>query len=134
MKRLLFISLFFLTGIVIFAQEQEPDENSGKLQGRMQEFIQKRLNLTDDEAQKFSPLFARYITELKKTHREHRDDRPMQQLKVAELRIRFRDEFRKIVGEERANKVFQHQKEFENKIRREIMERRKNRRGTVRNF
>ena len=129
MKKLLFILTIIISSIAVFAQDQDPEDQGGKLQERMQEFVQRRLNLTSDEAQKFSPIFIRYIVELRKTHREHKDDRPMQQLKVAELRIRFRDEFRKIVGDERANKVFQHQKEFENKVRREIMERRKNRRN-----
>ena len=40
------------------------------------------------------------------------------------------DEFRKIIDEQRANRVFQHQREFEDKIRQEIIDRKmQNRQG-----
>lgn len=123
-KYLLIITLFITTGFVALAQDDEPEERMGKLQERMQQYIQKRLNMSKSEAEKFSPIFIRYITELRRTHRENKTDRPMLQLKVAELRVRFRDEFRQVVDEQRANKIFQHQKEFEDRIRQEILDRR----------
>lgn len=122
-KYLLILSLFICTGFVCLAQDDEPEERIGKLQEKMQQYIQKRLNMSKSESEKFSPIFTRYITELRKTHRDNKTDRPMLQLKVAELRVRFRDEFRQIVDERRANKVFQHQKEFEDRIRQEILDR-----------
>jgi len=133
MKRfLLILTLFISTTLVAFAQDDEPEDRMGKLQEKMQQYIQKRLNMSKSESEKFSPIFLRYIVELRKTHRENKADRPMLQLKVAELRIRFRDEFRQVVDEQRANKVFQHQKEFEDKIRQEILERRMNKPGGTR--
>lgn len=132
-KYLLILTLFFTTGFAALAQDDEADDRIGKLQEKMQQYIQKRLSLSKAEAQKFSPIFLRYISELRKTHREHKIDPPMRQLKVAELRIRFRDEFRQVMDEQRANKVFQHQREFEDKIRQEILERRQqNKPGGVR--
>lgn len=93
-------------------------------------YIQKKLGLTKAEAQKFSPVFLRYIVELRKTHRENKADKPMLQLKVAEVRIRFRNEFRQIMDEQRANKIFDYQREFELKVLDEIKQRRlENRNG-----
>jgi hypothetical protein len=67
---------------------------------------------------------------LRRTHRDNRTDKPVLQLRVAELRVKFRNEFRQVVDEQRANRVFQHQKEFEDIIRKEIQDRRmQNRRG-----
>ena len=123
-KYLLILTLFLTTGFTAFSQDEESDDRIGKLQLKMQQYIQKRLNLSKTEAERFSPIFLRYISELRKTHRENKTDRPMLQLKVAELRVRFRDEFRQVVDEQRANKIFQHQKEFEEKVRQEILERR----------
>ena len=97
---------------------------ANKLQERMALYNQKRLGLTRAESQKFSPVFLRYIVELRKTHRDNRTDKPMLQLKVAELRVRFRNEFKQIMDEQRANKVYEYQREFENKVREEIKERR----------
>ena len=125
MKRyLLIITLFFLTAFTALAQEGDNDDRGGKLQERMREYIQKRLNLTKNEAERFSPVFLRYIGELRRTHRENRDDKPMLQLKVAELRVRFRNEFKQIVDEQRANKVYEYQREFEIKVIDEIKNRR----------
>ncbi len=124
---ILFVSLF--TSLTGFSQEEEVEDKGGKLLERMQLYIQKRLNMTRSEAEKFSPIFLRYISELRRTHRENKGDRPVLQLRVAELRVRFRNEFRQVVDEQRANRIFQHQKEFEDKIREEIIERRQNRQG-----
>ncbi len=131
MKKLLFIlTLFFSTTVACFAQEtDEPAEDKGgKLQERMQEYIQKRLNMTKAESEKFAPIFLRYMTELRKTHREFKTDRPMLQLKVAELRVKFRDEFKPVFGEQRANDIFKGQLDFTNKLREEVKERIQNKR------
>jgi len=123
-KYFLIITLFFLTGFTALAQDGENDDRGGKLQERMREYIQKRLNLTKNEAQRFSPVFLRYIVELRRTHRENISDKPMLQLKVAELRVRFRNEFKQIVDEQRANKIYEYQREFEIKIIDELQNRR----------
>jgi hypothetical protein len=124
MKRYLLILIFFFTGFSLYAQDDETDQRMGVLQEKMQLYIQKRLNMTRAESERFSPIFLRYISELRRTHRENKLDRPMMQLKIAELRVRYRDEFRKVIDEQRANRVFQHQHEFEIKIMQEIKERR----------
>lgn len=127
MKRFfLIVSIVLASAFAVMAQDDELPDNEGanKLQQRMAVYIQKRLGLTKGEAEKFSPIFLRYIVELRKTHRENKTDRPMLQLKVAELRIRFRNEFRQILDEQRANKIYDYQREFELKVIDEIKQRR----------
>ena len=124
--------LALTTSLCVFAQADDTDDggSANKLQERMALYIQKRLGLSKAESQKFSPIFLRYIVELRKTHRDNRADKPMLQLKVAELRIRFRNEFRQIMDEQRANKVYEYQREFELKVLDEIKQRRlENRNG-----
>lgn len=129
-KYLIILSLFILAGFTGFTQDDpEPDEKgAGKLQEKMNEYIQKRLNMNKAEAEKFRPVFLRYIIELRKTHRENKTDRPVMQLKIAELRVRFRDEFRQILDEKRANRVFDAQRDFEDKVRLELKQRMQDRR------
>jgi len=116
MKKFILISLLVVTtGISVSAQENN-DDRGNKLQQRMREYVQKRLNLSKNEAEKFSPVFLRYITDLRRTHRENNTDKPLLQLKVAEVRLQYRNEFRQILDEQRANKVFDCQREFENKV------------------
>jgi len=78
----------------------------------MREFIQKRLNLTRNEAERFTPVFIRYFREWRQTLRDHRDDNLVRTQRIAELRIRYRTEFRDIVGEKRSNDIFKRQDEF----------------------
>lgn len=128
---ILFVTLF--ASFTSFAQDEELEDKGGKLLERMQLYIQKKLDMTKDEAERFSPVFLRYISEIRRTHREFRTDRPMLQLKIAEVRVRFRDQFKPIINEQRANRVFQHQREFEDKIRQIIIEKQTERRGLRRN-
>jgi|SRR5436190_14131110 len=125
-KFLLILSLFVFTVIRAFAQDN--DDRGDKLQERMKEFIQKKLNLTRNEAERFSPVFLRYIQDLRRTHKENISDRPILQLKVAELRVRYRNEFKEIINEQRANKVFEIQREFQEKVKSELMNRQRNER------
>lgn len=135
-KYLIILSLFLLAGFTSFAQEdpEQDEKGAGKLQEKMNEYIQKKLNMNKAEAEKFRPVFLRYLLELRRTHRENKGDRPVMQLKIAELRVRFRDEFRQILDEKRANRVFEEQRVFEDKIRAELADRiRERRQGGIRN-
>jgi len=124
MKRyLLILCLFLFAGLAVRAQDGENDQ-MGRLQEKMRIYIQKRLNLTRNESDRFSPIFLRYIVELRQTHRDFVNDAPMRQLKVAELRVRFRDEFKTVLDEPRANKVFEAEREFQNIVKNELMNRR----------
>ena len=125
-KFFVILTLFLLTGFSVMAQDDDGADDSrggGQLQQRMKEYVQKRLNLSKAEAEKFSPIFIRYIMELRKTHRENKADKPVLQLRVAQVRVKFRDEFRVIMDEQRANRVFDYQREFEIKIKEEIKNR-----------
>jgi len=115
-KIILILSLIILVCSSAFAQDNNEADQGGKLQQRMREYVQKRLNLSRNEAEKFSPIFLRYIVDLRRTHRENITDKPLLQLKVAEIRVQYRNEFRQILDEPRANKVFECQREFENKV------------------
>lgn len=126
MKKLLIISgLSFFTFTACFAQDGDGDND--KIREKMIEFIQRRMSLSRAEAERFNPVFLRYFREWKTTIRDNRNDRPMLQLRVAELRIRYRSEFRDIVGEKRCNQIYEHQEVFINeiiKLRREQINRR----------
>jgi len=123
-KYLCILGLFLVTCLSSFAQDDAgQDEKLGRLQVKMREYIQKRLELSKSESEKFAPIFLRYVVDLRRTHRNFKADRPMLQLKIAELRIKYRTEFRQVVDEQRANKIYEYQREFEIKVR-ETLEKR----------
>jgi hypothetical protein len=117
MKRfLLILSLLFVTGACLFAQDEDNDGNE-KIRDKMNEYIQKRLNLSDDEAKKFSPVFLKYFKEWRQTIRENKGDKLILQQKIIDLRLRYRTQFREIIGEKRGNQVFNQQEKFIDEIR-----------------
>ncbi len=123
MKKLLFIlTLVLLSGFTARAQDDEYD----KIRDKMREFIQKRLNLTRNEAERFTPVFIRYFREWRQNLRE--PDILLREQKITEVKIRYRTEFREIVGDKRSNEVFRQQKIFIDnlqKIRQEQIRNRK---------
>jgi hypothetical protein len=116
MKKLLFIFGFILlSGMAVMAQDDGENVND-RMMDKMREYIQKRLGLTRNEANRLGPVFGRYLLELRKTHREIPDPLIRQQ-RIADLRLRYREEFRPILGEQRAVKIFVAEQEFYQRIR-----------------
>ncbi|HEV8273351.1 MAG TPA: hypothetical protein VGQ04_18685 [Chitinophagaceae bacterium] len=128
-KFLLILTLALLAGFSSKAQGNDND----KIRDKMREFIQKRLNLTRNEAERFTPVFVRYFTEWRQTLKENRDDVLIRQQKIVDLRIRYRTEFREIVGEKRSNDVFKQQDIFVREIREMREEQIKARRSEIPN-
>jgi len=106
-KFLLILTLALLAG---FTSEAQDDDNDDKIRDKMREFIQKRLDLSRDEAEKFTPVFIRYFNEWRQNIKEK--DRLIRTQKITEIQIRYRTEFRGIVGEKRGNDVFRQQRIF----------------------
>jgi len=124
MKKILFIlSLFLLTTNVLMAQEDGDD----KIRDKMREYIQQRMRLTQNEAERFTPIFLRYFREWRTALREYKADRLILQQKIVELQIRYRTEFKEIVGERRCNEIYRHQKIFIEELKNVKRERLQNR-------
>jgi hypothetical protein len=108
-KLLLILTCLFVSAIHAFAQDNDGNE---KIRDKMREFIQQRLNLTKNEAERFTPVFLRYFKEWHTTMRQYRGDRIMLQKKVAEVQLQYRDQFKEIIGEKRSNEVYVQQRVF----------------------
>ena len=136
MKRfLLILSLLFVTGSCLLAQSD--DDGNEKIRDKMNEYIQKRLNLSNDEAKKFTPVFLQYFKEWRQTIKDNRGDKLILQQKVVDLRLRYRTQFREIIGEKKGNQVFSHQENFIKElrdIRRDRLGNRPIKRGVVNNL
>ncbi len=126
MKKIFIISLLFFSGLVSFAQD---NDKAAKIRDRMNEYIQNRLGLSKDEAEKFTPVFLRYFKEFNQTHRENKADPLILKQRIIELRIHYRDEFRQVMNEQKANKIFVYEDEF----RRETIKILENQKNACRN-
>jgi len=105
-----------LASVKLFAQED--DNGNEKVRDKMSQYIQERLNLSRAEAEKFSPVFLRYFKEWRMTLKTTKDEPVIiRQQKIVDLRLRYRDQFKEIIGEKRSNEVFDHQQRFIQGIR-----------------
>ena len=126
MRKFLIIFTLTLVAFCGFAQEDDHGTNE-RIRDRMSEYIQKRLHLSNEESQNFTPVFFGYFKEWRTTLRDNRGDRLLLQQKVVDLRLRYRSEFREILGEKRGSQVYDHQEIFIKEMRRVGKERMENR-------
>lgn len=118
MKKILYILLFsFSISTISFAQDEQGD--GSKVRERMIVFIKDRLGLSKAEAEKFTPVFIDYFKELRQTNQEYRGRGLELQQKLVELRLRYRDQFKPIIGEKRSNEVFDQERIFIQKVKEE---------------
>jgi hypothetical protein len=92
-------------------------------------FLTKELSLTPEEAQKFWPVYNQYEMEMRKARlegRKSKDEIEMEEKLIA-IRKKYRTEFAKVLGLDRANQVFTAEKAFSRTIQKEIMDRRQQR-------
>lgn len=113
-KFLLICSVMVFSIFGAYSQDEGPNE---QIREKMSEFIQKRMNLSKAEAEKFNPIFYRYFQDWRKTLNENKGDRLVLQQKVAELRLRYRNEFKTVIGEQRSNEVYKQQEVFIRELR-----------------
>jgi hypothetical protein len=125
MKRILLILCVLLTaGLYTFAQQENANEGNEKIRDKMNEYIQKKLNLSRSEAEKFSPVFLRYFKEWRMALQETKGEPILlRQQKVVDLRLRYMYEFKNIIGEQRSAEVFDQQEGFIREMRKLRQER-----------
>ncbi|MDD2792439.1 MAG: hypothetical protein PHD73_04615 [Sediminibacterium sp.] len=89
-------------------------------------FITRQLNLSVDEAQKFWPIHNSYMEELKKARVENKENELAFEEKALAIRKKYNADFKKILNsDERANRVLKLEKDFNNMMRKELVERMK---------
>ncbi len=95
-----------------------------KIQAMEMAFITKELGLNPEEAQKFWPVFNQYRSELKTMAIDKKSgDQLEKQQKMLDLRKKYREDFTKVLNQERANRVFGAEEEFRSMVRKEFQKR-----------
>jgi hypothetical protein len=129
MKKSILIPILSLTVLFANSQDQRMQRENRlaeikKIQAMEMAFITKELNLSPNEAQKFWPVFNQYRNELKSVVTEKKmGDHLEKQQKTLDIRKKYRDDFSKVISQERANKVFETEGEFKSLVRREFQKR-----------
>ncbi|MEN9570850.1 MAG: hypothetical protein RL172_2081 [Bacteroidota bacterium] len=131
-----FLSLFF--GAKAQEETQLPaGKNREDIEALKVAFISKELELTPEEAQKFWPVYNQYSKEVN-TALLQNEDVIQREEKVVNIRKHYRDQFTKVLGQQRMNRMFnaegkfrqilikalQRQRQRNNKIDRPLQQRR----------
>ena len=132
-KRISLLLLIFLnSGIVSFGQPPR-GERFQKAQMLLETYLTKELSLTADESQKLKPVYKNYFLDLKNARQENTSDPLAKEEKILTIRKKYKEEFKKILNsEERVNKLFLAERNFKDILRKELIDRRLNRGGTMR--
>jgi hypothetical protein len=114
MKKLYLITLFSAAAFFVKAQaaEQQPPQVSEQKQQNIEAlkvaFISKELELTPSEAEKFWPVYNQYSKELKGLNIAANNNADVldRDEKVLNLRKGYKEEFTKLLGPQRMNRMF----------------------------
>lgn len=131
MKKILLVWMVWAMGITLSAaQEPGPTGPGHSIEAIKIAYMTKQLGLSAEEAQRFWPVYNKYMDEVKRARRENRSDELAFEEKVLNVRKQYRGEFGKVFNDEaRANKVFQCDKNFGMMMREEWQKRRQLRDG-----
>lgn len=109
MKKLLLILSLFVFSLT-YVKGQSDDDN--QIGDKMREYIQQKLRLNKQEAKTFAPIFLQYFRDWRNTLREYRTDKLMLRKQIVDLQLKYRNEFRNIIGDRRGSEVFRQQEIF----------------------
>ncbi|MFY7841130.1 MAG: hypothetical protein ACOVP7_12685 [Lacibacter sp.] len=118
MKKIVLLTMIILFGLssILYAQDQPDTKEQDKIKALEIAFISRKLNLTENEAQRFWPIYNEYkrdvrqvmITQRNNPKRDVIDDEQM----LVDVRKRYKERFVGVIGQPRMNKFFEAEREF----------------------
>ena len=111
MKKLYLLTAFLSLTLFAIAQNENAGQKKQDLEALKVAFISRELELTPAEAQKFWPIYNEYSRELRTVVADDQDVLDRDE-KVLNLRKRYRDQFSKVIGESRMNKLYNAEGKF----------------------
>ena len=123
-KIICIIGTFFCLTTCGFAQDHN-QKDAGRLEAYKIAYLTNKLKLSSEEAQKFWPIYNKYITEIRQVKLEsgHMDEIDLEE-KIVNVRKRYKNEFSLALPGDRVNQFFKADKDFNNVVRKELQERR----------
>jgi Spy/CpxP family protein refolding chaperone len=123
-KNIYFLVFFCCFSFALTAQpvdmQQPPLQQRPNIAGLKMAFVNKQLALTNDEAQKFWPVYREYNKELRTARQDKKEDVLAFEENVLNVRKKYRTEFKKIlITDDRVNKALTVDREFMNVIKKE---------------
>ena len=118
MKKIFTLLLFAVLGLTsyVHAQEQPDTKEQEKIKALEIAFISRKLNLTENEAQRFWPIYNEYKRDVHQVMLTQRNNPNKDVVEsdqaLLDVRKRYKDRFVGVIGQPRMNKFFQAEREF----------------------
>lgn len=131
MKKLLFLLLITAFSATGYAQPGGNDDGATKaeiIKIMIRREIIKRMDMSQDEATKFTPIFDKYQDEWFTAVKNNRNDVIKRGEEVLKIQKRFKPDFQRVLNsEDRANRVFKVHENVIDKIKQRLENRQENR-------
>jgi hypothetical protein len=133
MKRI-FTILFLMVALIQLAIGQDDRtglrNNGGKIEALKIAYLTNKLALSPAEAQKFWPVYNKYMEDIRATRLKARESKQSEidtDEKILAIRKKYNTEFGRVLSDEKVNAFFKAEKEFGTYLQKEIIERRQQR-------
>lgn len=121
---LIIVSFAIVTNAICQVNPNKQGFNKNNIEALKVAYITRQLNLTAEEAQRFWPVHNVYFEELKKARKDNLDNELAFEEKALSVRKKYSVEFKKVlITDERVNKVFTADRDFNNELRKELKKR-----------
>ncbi len=118
------VCVLFLCSTLFAQQDPSATAPVSTIIGLKMAFVTKQLGLTNEEAQKFWPVYYSYSGELRKTRQGKKGDVLEMEEGMLNVRKKYKTEFKKILNtDERVNKALTVDRDFMNVVRKEMEKR-----------
>jgi len=132
-KNLLILLITLFSGLAVHAQPPGDDQGGKKgeiIRKLLIYEMTKKLDLTEDEAQKFWPVFNNYEKEWRTAIRNNKDDVIKRNEAIVNAQKKYKPDFQRVLNsEDRANRVFKAHDDIIERLKKQadrIKERREN--------
>lgn len=124
MKKTFYWTAFLLIIFCNAFAQGDPPAVPPNILGLKMSFITKQLALTNDESQKFWPVYYSYTAEIRKIRQAKKDDVLSFEEDILNVRKKYKTEFKKILNtDERVNKALTADRDFMTVVRKELQQR-----------
>lgn len=127
MKKYILIIFTLCSFLMVNAQKKGGGGEGNKIEALKIAFITQKLDLTSSEAKKFWPVYNQYDDEVKNLKRNNNGDVIERDEKLLNIRKKYKVQFQEIVGNDRANKLYNVEGEFRNVLIKQLKNRGNNR-------
>src|SRR5438105_8996602 len=122
-KIVIILSLLFLHNYFCVGKTR-PDTGDNKIEGLKETYMNKELNLTPEEGQKFWPVYRNYFKEIRQAKKNYGNDEMAFEEKVVEIRKKYKNNFKKILNsDDRVNRVYVSEKNLRDLLKKELQNR-----------